>query len=208
MQPLASLVGQRFGRLTVVRQSDVPRRLWKRYWVCRCDCGGESTVATDSLRSGNTGSCGCMRREIAARMKTRHGHARRRGLSGTYVSWYAMKDRCLNPNHSSYANYGGRGVRVCERWLAFEGFLADMGERPSGTSIDRLDSNGGYKPGNCRWADAKTQGRNRRTVKLSAAIASEIRALLAMGTDGPTLAARFNVSVSLVRAIRKEEVWQ
>lgn len=95
-------------------------------------------------------------------MKTKHGHTGRNWKSPTYYSWSKMKERCLNPNHEKYSNYGGRGIKVCERWMSFENFLADMGERPYGKTLDRKEVNGNYEPENCRWATAKQQRRNQR----------------------------------------------
>lgn len=95
-------------------------------------------------------------------MTTKHGHRPKRGQTPTYSSWCAMIARCLNPNHTNYPRYGGRGVTVCERWRSFENFLADMGERPRGTTLDRIDPSGDYNPRNCRWAPYSTQSLNRR----------------------------------------------
>lgn len=94
--------------------------------------------------------------------KPRHGYFG----TPTYESWCAMKKRCLNPRHPAFARYAGRGISICDRWMAFENFLADMGERPAGTSLDRIDNSGGYEPGNCRWATRSEQNRNTRTARV------------------------------------------
>lgn len=172
MAVAAELVGQRFGRLTVAART-TSSLVGKAMWVCRCDCGGEKVTNTHHLRSGNTTSCGCVQRERASeanRVRIRHGHTRDNGKGGRatspeYRSWKAMLERCRNPNAPNYHLYGGRGITVCDRWLGRDGFvnfLADMGARPKGTSLDRINTDGDYEPGNCRWADAKTQSTNRR----------------------------------------------
>jgi hypothetical protein len=161
------LHGQRFGRLVATAMAERNHRGPR--WLCRCDCGKESVVSTRELRTGSTRSCGCLgverRTAAAVAANQTHGMAR----TPTYEVWFNMKRRCLDPRHKSYADYGGRGIRVCERWLAFENFLADMGVRPAGLTLERDDVNGDYGPGNCRWATWLQQVRNRRcTVLLSA----------------------------------------
>ncbi|WP_199570603.1 hypothetical protein [Streptomyces murinus] len=123
---------------------------------CRCDCGNDHSLLFKEW--GRTQSCGCLRNERSAERLTRHGHK----SSPLYASWAQMIQRCTNPDHKQWANYGGRGITVCERWLDFPNFLADMGERPAGLTLDRIDNNRSYEPGNCRWADVSTQNSNRR----------------------------------------------
>lgn len=154
------LEGQRFGRLVVVAHDTSTRG--RTMYQCRCDCGAQRVVAATSLRNGDTRSCGCLRAEVMREKQTKHG----RYGTPTYRSWRAMLARCSDITHKQFKDYGGRGVRVCDTWRSsFESFLADMGERPSNTTIDRIETNGHYQPGNCRWATRTEQNRNKRTAK-------------------------------------------
>lgn len=162
------LEGKKYGRLLVIEEAGrtvFPSGSPKRKYRCHCDCGNEIVVLASSLTTGNTKSCGCYRDEVLLNLHKKHGFNRGKGQRrGTYNSWCAMKERCTNPKNKSYKDYGGRGIKVCDRWLnSFENFLADMGERAKGMTLDRYpDINGNYEPGNCRWATAEEQGRNKR----------------------------------------------
>lgn len=145
------IVGQRFGRLVVTGLTASGGR---RKAEAICDCGTHFTTEVHSIVGGRTKSCGCLR--------IKHGHAVAGVASPTYNSWAMMHDRCRNPNDERFAHYGGRGIKVCERWSSFPAFLEDMGERPPGRSIDRIDTDGNYEPGNCRWATVQEQNLNRR----------------------------------------------
>lgn len=152
-----SIAGRRFERLVAIEPTE--KRLGRKViWSCRCDCGNIKDVPIDALNAGRVKSCGCLRKE----QNTTHG------MKGTptYKAWKSMRQRCKNKNDPHYPDYGGRGITVCERWESFENFLADMGERPSDDlSIDRINNDGNYEPGNCRWTDRFTQARNRRNTK-------------------------------------------
>lgn len=159
------LTGRVCGQLTIVRRS---RKNNARAWLCKCTCGEKTTVPTNSLTSGNTKSCGCLRKTRGREVSTTHGHSTGGTGSGSpeYITWMSMRERCHNSKQKNYVNYGGRGITVCERWDRFESFLADMGPCSPGMSIDRIDNSGNYEPSNCRWADRKTQCRNRRSNRL------------------------------------------
>jgi hypothetical protein len=158
------ITGQRFGRWNVLsRARNTPKG--QAQWLCRCDCGTESILAGATLRTGHSRSCGCLKREMNIKRSTKHGHATN-GISPTYHSWNGMLSRCTNPSHHSYADYGERGIDVCPRWFQFQNFLADMGEKPHGTSLERKDNSLGYSPENCYWATATQQARNKRNNRI------------------------------------------
>lgn len=154
------LVGARFNRLTVV--ADGGRDIKKNIrWLCLCDCGGKALALAHDLKAGKVKSCGCLTKEGT---HWTHGHARKgKNRNPTYNVWATMIQRCTNPNDRSWARYGGRGIKVCKSWLTFEGFYADMGDKPKGLTLERVDVSKGYNSKNCVWDTHHAQSRNKRS---------------------------------------------
>ena len=149
--------GKRFGRWTVQKLDSIDSHRRKKY-VCKCDCGTVKVVYMQSLTGGKSKSCGCYQKQRAVETHTKHG----RIAQPTYNSWHTMKKRCKLKTDISYENYGGRGIKVCDRWESFVNFLADMGERPKGTTLDRINNDGNYERSNCRWSTLSKQAFNAR----------------------------------------------
>lgn len=153
MGTLIDLVGETFGRLTVTCRV-ANDRAGRASWYCSCSCGGFKIIDSKALRTGKTASCGCL------------CYSHQQSGSPLYKVWASMRERCNNPRAKSFAHYGARGITVCERWAGFELFLADMGPRPNGYSIERRDNDGNYEPGNCYWATDFEQAQNTRRTRL------------------------------------------
>lgn len=154
------LSGKRYGRLIAIELIGKTKQ-GNALWRCKCDCGKETIARASTLKSGNTQSCGCYRSEYWRSQMTKHGECNSRLAH----IWYSMRARCRNQNNPAYRNYGGRGISVCKEWddsfEAFREWALSNGYDPA-LSIDRVDNNGNYEPHNCRFADRKTQSKNRR----------------------------------------------
>lgn len=192
-----NLTGQFFGRLEVKERAEANTRSGKAQWICLCKCGRTCVVIGDNLRTGHTISCGCFRDEA----HKSHGKARTR----VYHIWQGMKHRCQNPNFKHFRNYGGKGVKVCERWMSFESFYADMGEPPTNKhTIERRNSNGDYEPENCVWATRKEQARNlsfNRIITFAGRSVPMFQWAEEFGLNPATLRYRFNNGWTVEEAI-------
>lgn len=162
MGRVIDITGEKFGRWTIVSRAS--NRGTAAQWVCICSCGTIRTVLAQTLKNGSSKSCGCLMAELSSIRSTKHGATKKGCKSVEYITWVSMRGRCRNPNEQWFHVYGGKGVKICERWSGSEGFinfLSDMGNRPSAQhSIERIDSNGDYEPSNCVWATKIQQSRN------------------------------------------------
>lgn len=152
--------GDRYGRLIALRRTANQGR--RTVWLFRCDCGNEVALRLELVRGGTTKSCGCLRAEVTRDRSLTHGHHVGRKATRTLKAYQHAKSRCFNANDPKFPHYGGRGITMCQEWVAsFEAFLADMGDCPDGRTLDRVDVNGHYEPRNCRWATSAQQARSR-----------------------------------------------
>lgn len=199
---LVDLTGKRFGKLVVNGRSG---KTCPVMWECSCDCGNTTIVKGGHLKDGTTVSCGCYR-EAHNKRARKHGHSLRasEGKTRTYITWEGMKQRCLNPNHTSYPRYGERGIKICEKWLEFDGFFEDMGERPEGKTLERRNNNGNYEPSNCYWATNAEQYANRKNTKvfeIDGITKTQSEWAKEYGMSVPALRARLNRGMNIKDAL-------
>lgn len=201
-----NIIGERYGRLVVVER--LPSKGGRTQWRAVCDCGGEYKGQSNSLRTGLTKSCGCLNKEMSsarAKINITHGKSN----SATFKCWQSMKRRCFDMGHKSYPRYGGRGITICERWMKFENFLADMGIRPKNLSLDRIDNNGNYTPENCKWSSAKEQARNRSSTRMISC-GGEVKTLTewaeSIGFSKESLHRRLSAGWSIEKALATPKV--
>jgi hypothetical protein len=156
---LPDLIGQKYGRLTIIEAYRNEKKDIRA--TCVCDCGvTKENISANAMRMGNTKSCGCYDHEVLMKRNVTHGLFHNKELHKTYVTWIGMRDRCNNTNHVFYHRYGGRGIKICERWDNFVLFLEDMGKKPEKMSLDRIDGDGDYCKENCKWSTQSEQMRN------------------------------------------------
>ena len=200
-----NLSKQKFGRLTAIKPNG--NKNDNITWECGCECGSTVTVRTRDLRSGNTKSCGCLRKSLGKKSLTTHG------MYGhpIYNTYRNMLKRCNNPKDTDYPHYGGRGIKICDRWNNFENFYKDM--FPSwkeSLTIDRKDNNGNYEPSNCSWENREIQAQNQRTTKLDKESVTEIRELHKKKPNLRCidLAKQYTVSWGVIAGVLKFRTWK
>lgn len=208
--PKKNLINQRFGKLTVL--SEAEKIVYKNgtaiQWNCQCDCGNTKKVRTSNLTSGNTTSCGCVHK-AAVSNDTTHGLTRRGKVAPEYWIWRSMKQRCLDKSNIAYENYGGRGITICNEWLDFETFYKQMGPRPSKNhSINRIDNNAGYCPGNCEWASRETQMHNTRTNVFTEELVKQAREMYSNNYTTSEIAKALGTTYAATYAVVKNKSWK
>lgn len=192
--------GEKYGRLTAL--SLVERREDRAHiWRWQCECGAQKDISIKCVRSGHTKSCGCLAKEVLRSRNMTHGLSKKEAK--TYKTWKDARARCYNENNQDYMNYGGRGIKMSPSWDSFESFFECMGPRPAGMTLDRIDTNGDYEPGNCRWADPKTQANNKRTNRKVGELGNLVAVSAESGIERTKLAYRLGRGYTHVQALAK-----
>jgi hypothetical protein len=198
------MAGKRFGRLVGINLVEPWRRGRSTRWKFHCDCGNELVALGTSVRTGDTVSCGCYKRDVAGKNRIKHGMAN----TSEYIIWKGMRRRCSNPKCSAYKNYGGRGITVCKEWdESFQQFYKDMGPRPLGLTLERINNDLGYSKENCVWATRKQQRRNQRRVSMSVALALEAKKLREAGGNVAAWARERGIEVSVAERAAIGKTW-
>jgi hypothetical protein len=194
------MIGQKIGMLTVVKKALTIKN--RRMWECICKCGNTKIISTSHLNGGHVQSCGCLKKE------KNHGMS----YTSEHYAWTDMIMRCTNPNKNQYKDWGGRGIKVCDRWLeSFNNFYEDMGPKPGPNySIDRINNDGNYEPSNCKWSTKTEQNRNKRSTKLNMIIVNNIRDDFNSGkiTNKSELARKYKISNTNLHNILENKTWK
>lgn len=210
----SNLIGCKFGRLTVISSHVQRDKNNKRQWNCLCDCGNYKLARGNDLVTGGVKSCGCLHHDFLTQGQIKHGYSKEGKKSKEYLIWVGMRQRCNNKNSTSFKYYGGRGIKVCERWSKFENFIADMGPCQKDYSIDRINNNGDYEPSNCRWATIEEQLLNRRPTNYKGIknprakfTVEQIKLIRNDKRSQPTIARDFGTSQTNISAIKLRRTW-
>lgn len=213
-KPVRNLVGERFGLLFVLEPSGFAKG--RALWRCACDCGATTVKVGNLLQQGKVKSCGCASTALTVAAKRTHGHAGSKGKTSAYERWKSIKQRCGNPRNHAWRNYGGRGIKICERWASsFEAFYADVGDPPEPhLTLDRINNDGNYEPGNVRWATRVVQANNARhdhrglrnaRAKLTE---DDVRFIRASTVKRSVLAEIFGLAPTYISSIRTGKWWK
>jgi len=197
---------QKFGKLIVLKRSEVSTKKW----LCRCQCGTEKEFYSKNLRSGDSTSCGCEKKKKLTERNLTHGQSKTGKVSAEYQIWSQIKQRCNNPSNKFYCNYGNRGITFCSEWeSSFEQFYKDMGPQPfKGASIDRINNDGNYEPSNCRWASYTVQARNTRSNTLNSNLVKEVKTLYKQGWTTKEISEKFEVPRSTLHNVKIGKTWK